>query len=46
MWQNIEAAPVDSIFGLTDAFRKHQNPKKVNHVFNHLFLSDIIVVFF
>ncbi len=30
MWQNIEAAPVDSIFGLTDAFKKDQNPKKVN----------------
>ena len=30
MWKNIEAAPVDSIFGLTDAFKKDQNPKKVN----------------
>jgi len=30
MWQNIEAAPVDAIFGLTDAFKKDQNPKKVN----------------
>jgi len=30
MWQNIEAAPVDAIFGLTDAFNKDQNPKKVN----------------
>ena len=30
MWQNNEAAPVDSIFGLTDAFKKDQNPKKVN----------------
>lgn len=30
MWQNIEAAPADSILGLTDAFRKDPNPQKVN----------------
>ncbi len=30
MWKNIEAAPVDALFGLTDAFKKDQNPKKVN----------------
>jgi len=30
MWQNIEAAPVDSIFGLNDAFKKDHNPQKVN----------------
>ncbi len=30
MWQNIEAAPADSILGLTDAFRNDPNPKKVN----------------
>ena len=30
MWQNIEAAPADSILGLTDAFKKDQNPQKVN----------------
>ncbi|MDK9708136.1 MAG: aspartate/tyrosine/aromatic aminotransferase [Desulforhopalus sp.] len=30
MWQNITAAPADSILGLTDAFRKDPNPKKVN----------------
>lgn len=30
MWKNIEAAPADSIFGLTEAFRKEQNPQKVN----------------
>ncbi|MBW2658475.1 MAG: aspartate/tyrosine/aromatic aminotransferase [Deltaproteobacteria bacterium] len=30
MWQNVDAAPVDSIFGLTDAFRKDENPQKVN----------------
>ncbi len=30
MWQDIEAAPVDAIFGLTDAFKKDQNPEKVN----------------
>ncbi len=30
MWKNIEAAPADSILGLTEAFRADQNPKKVN----------------
>ncbi len=30
MWKNIEAAPADSILGLTDAFRKDANPHKVN----------------
>lgn len=30
MWQNIPAAPADSILGLTDAFRKDPNPNKVN----------------
>lgn len=30
MWQNIEAAPADSILGLTDAFRNDTNPQKVN----------------
>ncbi|KJS00442.1 MAG: aromatic amino acid aminotransferase [Desulfobulbaceae bacterium BRH_c16a] len=30
MWQNIEAAPADSILGLTDAFRSDPNPQKVN----------------
>ncbi len=30
MWKNIEAAPVDAIFGLTDAFKKDQNLDKVN----------------
>ena len=30
MWQNIEAAPADSILGLTDAFKKDTNPAKVN----------------
>jgi aspartate aminotransferase/aromatic-amino-acid transaminase len=30
MWQNIDAAPADSILGLTDAFRKDPNPLKVN----------------
>ncbi len=30
MWQNIEAAPADSILGLTEAFRKDTNPQKVN----------------
>ncbi len=30
MWKNIEAAPADSILGLTEAFKKEQNPKKVN----------------
>ncbi len=30
MWEKIEAAPVDAIFGLTDAFKKDENPNKVN----------------
>ncbi len=30
MWQNVEAAPADSILGLTEAFRDDQNPDKVN----------------
>ncbi len=30
MWQNIKAAPADSILGLTDAFRKDPSEKKVN----------------
>ncbi|PHR29800.1 MAG: aromatic amino acid aminotransferase [Desulfotalea sp.] len=30
MWQKIEAAPADSILGLTDAFRNDPNPQKVN----------------
>lgn len=30
MWKAIEAAPADSILGLTDAFRKDPNPQKVN----------------
>ncbi|MGL1930834.1 MAG: aspartate/tyrosine/aromatic aminotransferase [Desulfotalea sp.] len=30
MWGNIEAAPADSILGLTDAFRKDESPNKVN----------------
>lgn len=30
MWEHIEAAPVDSIFGLTEAFRQESNPRKVN----------------
>lgn len=30
MWKDIEAAPADSIFGLTEAFRKETNPRKVN----------------
>ena len=30
MWKNIEAAPADSIFGLTEAFRNESNPRKVN----------------
>jgi aspartate/tyrosine/aromatic aminotransferase len=30
MWRNIEAAPADSIFGLTEAFKKETNPRKVN----------------
>jgi aspartate aminotransferase/aromatic-amino-acid transaminase len=30
MWQKIEAAPADSILGLTDAFKSDTNPNKVN----------------
>ncbi|KAB2888759.1 MAG: aspartate/tyrosine/aromatic aminotransferase [Desulfobulbaceae bacterium] len=30
MWQNIEAAPADSILGLTEAFRNDPSPDKVN----------------
>ncbi|MFW2365602.1 MAG: aromatic amino acid transaminase [Desulforhopalus sp.] len=30
MWKNIEAAPADSILGLTEAFRSDENPRKVN----------------
>lgn len=30
MWQNVVAAPADSILGLTDAFRADTNPHKVN----------------
>lgn len=30
MWEHVEAAPVDSIFGLTEAFRQESNPRKVN----------------
>ena len=30
MWKNIEAAPADSILGLTEAFKKETNPRKVN----------------
>jgi aspartate/tyrosine/aromatic aminotransferase len=30
MWKNIEAAPADSILGLTEAFRKDPSPQKVN----------------
>lgn len=30
MWKNIEAAPADSILGLTEAFKKETNPNKVN----------------
>lgn len=30
MWKNIDAAPADSILGLTDAFKKDTNPNKVN----------------
>jgi aspartate/tyrosine/aromatic aminotransferase len=30
MWKSVQPAPPDSILGLTDAFRKDQNPKKVN----------------
>ena len=30
MWKLVEAAPADSILGLTEAFKKDPNPKKVN----------------
>tara|TARA_X000000950_G_C13857448_1_gene637167 strand:+ start:66 stop:1262 length:1197 start_codon:yes stop_codon:yes gene_type:complete len=30
MWKEIEAAPADAILGLTEAFKKDENPKKVN----------------
>lgn len=30
MWQNVKAAPADSIFGLTEAFRNDPNGQKVN----------------
>lgn len=30
MWKNVEAAPADSILGLTEAFKADQNPEKVN----------------
>ena len=30
MWKNVEAAPADSILGLTEAFKKDSNPRKVN----------------
>jgi len=30
MWKNIQPAPPDSILGLTEEFKKDQNPKKVN----------------
>jgi len=30
MWKEIEAAPADAILGLTEAFKKDSNPKKVN----------------
>jgi len=30
MWKGIEAAPADSILGLTEAFKKEVNPRKVN----------------
>lgn len=30
MWKTVEAAPADSILGLTDAFRNDSNPLKVN----------------
>lgn len=30
MWKEIEAAPADSILGLTEAYRKETNPNKVN----------------
>jgi aspartate/tyrosine/aromatic aminotransferase len=30
MWKEIEPAPADAILGLTDAFKKDSNPRKVN----------------
>ena len=30
MWKDIKAAPADAILGLTEAFKKDTNPKKVN----------------
>ncbi len=30
MWNNIEQAPADAIFGLTEAFKNDTNPNKVN----------------
>jgi len=30
MWKNIQPAPPDSILGLTEEFKKDQNPQKVN----------------
>ena len=30
MWKEIEAAPADAILGLTEAFKKDANPRKVN----------------
>lgn len=30
MWKEIEPAPADAILGLTEAFKKDSNPKKVN----------------
>lgn len=30
MWTNVEQAPPDAIFGLTEAFKKDTNPNKVN----------------
>ncbi len=30
MWKNIQPAPPDSILGLTEQFKKEQNPRKVN----------------
>ena len=30
MWQQVDAAPADSILGLTEAFKKDTNPQKVN----------------
>ena len=30
MWKNIQPAPADAILGLTEAFKKDENPKKIN----------------